>query len=532
MDKVFFAFFFLFISHSIFGQVRVELTNGQELENCTIDSTKTYINCSQAIIKLGTYTPFSLSKEDKTIKTLSLYSIEDKQGNTLYQASPEAINFNTAFTNSKRDEISLYNYLADLNFNIQNILSTSPDAIPQEFKQQLQTYQQDIKNKLQNSKEIISSDYYTTSNPRANCKKIKKNCSLYECQSNESQQKSYLIIPPIDKAGQVNIALEYSLLTANAQGFYDISKPQKIFGNNADLIRRNDSHPVNNFSILGSFQENSSDETDIMSDAYFYQMHNIKGLIEQCQLSKQHDGQKIINQYFDLLKQQKLYQVVTLVNGIFDSVLLDSELISYRNDLCFNDGTYYNQKAYQATRALSPQADNIITHDELSELFNIAKNMELPWAYKQDGCYARAHLMAAKFKELGHDFDKAWINGDLSIQDDQQQIRWRYHVAPAIYAYNEQGEVKRYVIDPSMADQPLTAQQWAQRMTRSSQSEINERSFPFPKNSQRYARASLAYSDAEVYYPDASASKATQEQKLKMAKDILNMFQGYLDEMD
>ncbi|MDP7319256.1 MAG: hypothetical protein QF441_01545 [Bacteriovoracaceae bacterium] len=43
---------------------------------------------------------------------------------------------------------------------------------------------------------------------------------------------------------------------------------------------------VNNFSILGSFQENSSDETDIMSDAYFYQMHNIKGLIEQCQLSK------------------------------------------------------------------------------------------------------------------------------------------------------------------------------------------------------------------------------------------------------
>jgi hypothetical protein len=108
---------------------------------------------------------------------------------------------------------------------------------------------------------------------------------------------------------------------------------------------------------------------------------------------------------------------------------------------------------------------------------------DIAWNYKQDGCYARAHLMARRFEAEGIRVDKAWIKGHLNILDPQNPISWNFHVAPLVYVQMPNGKMEKMVIDPSLFDKPITLDEWDKKMVKGTHGESARTAFPFPVNS-------------------------------------------------
>jgi hypothetical protein len=86
----------------------------------------------------------------------------------------------------------------------------------------------------------------------------------------------------------------------------------------------------------------------------------------------------------------------------------------------------------------------------------------LAFNYTQDGCYARAHIMAYYLEKNGIQTEKIWLSGDLH-HPDSPSFLWRYHVAPVIWI-THQGENKRMVLDPALSPLPLTIEDWSIKM--------------------------------------------------------------------
>ena len=96
----------------------------------------------------------------------------------------------------------------------------------------------------------------------------------------------------------------------------------------------------------------------------------------------------------------------------------------------------------------------------------------IPFGYPVDGCYARAHLMAAQFKKAGFESEKIFaearktrlvVPSDLAADvavDAAPTVEWGYHVAPVITL--DTGD--RFVIDPSLFDRPVTVAAWLAKM--------------------------------------------------------------------
>ncbi len=127
-----------------------------------------------------------------------------------------------------------------------------------------------------------------------------------------------------------------------------------------------------------------------------------------------------------------------------------------------------------------------MTEDEAKQLFNkFASEDKIPFDYPVDCCYSRAHLMCMHIEYKGFIcekqfvFDSEWVYGNSSQNMDlrpktqagqpmtfpnengnEQQVKWSYHVAPIVTILNNEGDEKHLIIDPSIASQPVTVDEW------------------------------------------------------------------------
>jgi hypothetical protein len=86
----------------------------------------------------------------------------------------------------------------------------------------------------------------------------------------------------------------------------------------------------------------------------------------------------------------------------------------------------------------------------------------LAFNYTEDGCYARAHMMAYYLEKKGIQTEKVWLSGGLR-PTDFPSIAWRYHVAPVVWV-TSQGQTKRMVLDRALSPFPLTLEEWSLKM--------------------------------------------------------------------
>jgi hypothetical protein len=112
-----------------------------------------------------------------------------------------------------------------------------------------------------------------------------------------------------------------------------------------------------------------------------------------------------------------------------------------------------------------------LTQQQAQARFDQFKAREdIPWNYPNDCCYNRAHVMAQELQADGVDVGKVWNYapapkvGNLlrvsTTNDPKGYVEWGYHVAPTVPVADSRGAVTKMVLDPSIADCPITPQQW------------------------------------------------------------------------
>lgn len=88
----------------------------------------------------------------------------------------------------------------------------------------------------------------------------------------------------------------------------------------------------------------------------------------------------------------------------------------------------------------------------------------IPFQYVVDGCYARAHKMRQIMEnEFGYSCEKVFsyegATGYLAVDAGDCCVYWWYHVAPLV-TVREDHQIKKYVMDPSMFDGPVSIETW------------------------------------------------------------------------
>jgi len=225
----------------------------------------------------------------------------------------------------------------------------------------------------------------------------------------------------------------------------------------------------------------------------------------------------------------ELAQFITVLsNGSLVGFYVDpNEAAKYG---CVYGGLFLNNKAAENLDVIKKNIypdqhiDKTISLNRATELFNKARAMDdIAWDYKQDGCYARAHLMARRFEEEGVRVDKVWIKGDLYVPESN--IGWNFHVAPIVYVEDEKGVIKKMVIDPSLFDKPVTVEEWDQKMTKKTKRGSVITAFPFPQNAALVERSALSFSSSDPYLPGENISM-TEADKMKMAGETMKAYKA------
>ncbi len=115
---------------------------------------------------------------------------------------------------------------------------------------------------------------------------------------------------------------------------------------------------------------------------------------------------------------------------------------------------------------------SVVSLEKAKELFEfVSKKDYIPFKYPEDGCYARAHEMSLLLIGKGTKTGKVFIQGDLCVDTPNSPkgfVTWAYHVAPVVNVMVN-GEVKTYVIDPSLFDRPVLVEEWYKIQTSHSQ---------------------------------------------------------------
>lgn len=226
----------------------------------------------------------------------------------------------------------------------------------------------------------------------------------------------------------------------------------------------------------------------------------------------------------------ELGHYLTLVNGQVVSVFVDA---AKSKDLgCRYDGMILSKDAQKhidyLQKAKPRPIDKFITEEEVQDLFQKARNMsDIPFGYKYDGCYARAHVMARRFEAMGIPVEKVWIKGSLFVPGTD--VQWNYHVAPVINVKTKNGEIKKYVIDPSLNEKAVTVDGWVESMGKKVKGGVMQTPYPFPVNAANFQRTAVAFSSSDIYVPDNDEVRS-EEQNMAMAVQTMKEYTEALKE--
>ncbi len=239
--------------------------------------------------------------------------------------------------------------------------------------------------------------------------------------------------------------------------------------------------------------------------------------------------------HFNLRKDVSNKELVQLVEFVGHRISSKFETIGAvdSEQYCKKNGVYYSKNIISSPNIFSNIQEKtnpkIISINQANELFNKAKEMEdIAWGYKQDGCYARAHLVARRFEEYGIDTGKVWIKGELSIPESN--IYWSYHVAPTVYVDKGNGSIERMVIDPAIANKPLSIQEWSSSMKKGTIGPDMYTSFPFPNNAGQYERTAIAFSSSNPYSPN-ELFNFKEDDILQKATETMKRYKQYEGEI-
>lgn len=229
------------------------------------------------------------------------------------------------------------------------------------------------------------------------------------------------------------------------------------------------------------------------------------------------NDKKTADAFKDEIVKMDLSHYLTLVNGQMLSVYVDAAKAkdlgcSYGNMILSQEAVKHLEWLQKANKK---PVEKYLSEEEVQELFLKAKNMpDIPFGYKYDGCYARAHVMARRFEAMGIPTEKVWIKGSLFVPGTD--VQWNYHVAPVVSVKLKNGQIKKYVIDPSLNETAVTVDGWVDSMGKNVKGGVMKTAYPFPVNVANFQRTAVAFSSSDIYVPD-NDEKRTEEENMSLA---------------
>jgi hypothetical protein len=129
----------------------------------------------------------------------------------------------------------------------------------------------------------------------------------------------------------------------------------------------------------------------------------------------------------------------------------------------------------QLTRAQPAKLTRVLSTPQLEAAFALARNgLSIPWGFLEEGCLHRAYVLAKALEDQGYFSEQVFViphRGDLVATSSATPsdgtrlgttVGW-YHEAVCVWV-NGEHSAQRRVIDPSLADAPLTIEDWLSRM--------------------------------------------------------------------
>ena len=489
----------------------------------------------------------------------------DNPGVVLFESSEEE--YNPFFYNLKPTTAVSETYLQDL-LKLK-IMKRFLEPYPEEIEQseEIREYKERLLSRVNQSLEVINNDFKSPSRnieldngDKLKCEQAPSNgtgiqCTLYECSSEDSSEDFLYITNP-----NASYGINY-VFSINDKGLLEeeVISSVGIEGNSKLVIE----------SI--KFEHDQYSSSDYQDDQSFSQINQLMGIpqyqapefnYEELMPSFDNEettkafhsiigmgGEAIIEESLAGCDQSRYRPIMDATNKMREDIV-NRNYVQYISDFnngligyylgvenlpegaCLEDGVYYNPETYRSARNVdASEASQVqtITIEEAHKLFDMAKDMDdIAWGYKADGCYARAHLMARRFEAMGYQVDKAWLKGSLRAQggEGEQDTLWNFHVAPVVYVEGENGQVERVVIDPSIEDGPVSANQWAGNLSDDVDGRVITTAFPYPDNSAATLRNSLAFSNSDPYLPVENRDMSEQS-KMEMAVATMLEYKGY-----
>lgn len=166
----------------------------------------------------------------------------------------------------------------------------------------------------------------------------------------------------------------------------------------------------------------------------------------------------------------------------------------------------------------------LISLNEAKALFDHFKSQnDLMWQYVEEGCFARAHLMAHEMeRKRGIISDKIFAypvsGGSLTPPVPGGVTQWNFHVAPVVLVKNGEEQVP-YVLDPVLDDRPITLTDWRKKLDIFKSGSI--RFIVLPRFAFRYGRK---YELADRWNPSELSEAREKLEQLDNERLNLNLF--------
>lgn len=229
-----------------------------------------------------------------------------------------------------------------------------------------------------------------------------------------------------------------------------------------------------------------------------------------------------IADYQDILFDRNAIQVIRVVNDVLQSRL---EVHDYEKKKDPDQKIIQCRRHDNWTQEDSELYDRFTTHQGIEPTENEARALfdkvvhemkDIPFGYTEDGCFARAHVVANRLKDQGYRTGKIWIAGRLT-DPSNPSTQWSYHVATVLYV-NQGGRSEPRVIDPSPTNKKLlTVDEWVK--FNNVQVKPTLVGFPIPEQVTNFGETVISYSSPIPFMPRKVPRGQTLDDSLKLAKE-------------
>ncbi len=227
----------------------------------------------------------------------------------------------------------------------------------------------------------------------------------------------------------------------------------------------------------------------------------------------------LLESYKETLNGIAVEQKIILNNGVFSSRFVkipDSVNKEPQAEISHSMAQVLNadEQIFYDDLVNSQGNEPILT--EALELFNLIRaRVDLPFHHTEDGCHARAHVIASELHAKGYRTGKIWLSGALK-NPHQPDKEWWYHVAAIIYVNNGDASEIR-VIDPSPTNNRLlSVEEWLEENHVVGQ--VKNVAYPLPFHAKYYGFFVLSTSSYRGFLPFLCDTKKSQESLLLLAK--------------